>query len=140
MARPVVLVVDDSEIACESVKHTLERAAFDVVALTSPFGFIKTIRESQPVLILVDVGLGILNGSWAGVPATTDSSMLMHSSPRRLTLPVNAARRSWPRIFVTTIVSSSPTATLSTANDISRHPAMKPRPGGPPSRAFVTPT
>jgi two-component system C4-dicarboxylate transport response regulator DctD len=62
-ARPVVLVVDDSEIACESVKHTLERAAFDVVALTSPFGFIKSIRDSQPVLILVDVGLGILNGA-----------------------------------------------------------------------------
>jgi two-component system, NtrC family, C4-dicarboxylate transport response regulator DctD len=61
-ARPVVLVVDDSEIACESVKHTLEKAAFDVVGLTSPFGFIKAIRESQPVLILVDVGLGILNG------------------------------------------------------------------------------
>jgi DNA-binding response OmpR family regulator len=62
MARPVVLVVDDSEIACESVKHTLAPASFDVVALTSPFGFIKAIRESQPVLILVDVGLGILNG------------------------------------------------------------------------------
>jgi DNA-binding NarL/FixJ family response regulator len=61
-ARPVVLVVDDSEIVCESVKHTLARAAIDVVALTSPFGFIKTIRESQPALILVDVGLGALNG------------------------------------------------------------------------------
>jgi DNA-binding response OmpR family regulator len=60
--RPVVLVVDDSEIACESVKHTLSTAAFDVVALTSPFGFIKAIRESQPALILVDVGLGALNG------------------------------------------------------------------------------
>jgi DNA-binding response OmpR family regulator len=60
--RPVVLVVDDSEIACESVKHTLEKAAFEVVALTSPFGFIKAIRESQPALILVDVGLGALNG------------------------------------------------------------------------------
>jgi DNA-binding response OmpR family regulator len=61
--RPVVLVVDDSEVACESVKHTLAQASFDVVALTSPFGFIKTIRESQPALILVDVGLGILNGA-----------------------------------------------------------------------------
>jgi DNA-binding response OmpR family regulator len=60
--RPVVLVVDDSEVACESVKHTLSNADFDVVALTSPFGFIKAIRESQPALILVDVGLGVLNG------------------------------------------------------------------------------
>jgi DNA-binding response OmpR family regulator len=62
-ARPVVLIVDDSEIACESVKHTLSKADFDVVALTSPFGFIKAIRESQPALILVDVGLGVLNGA-----------------------------------------------------------------------------
>ena len=58
-----VLVVDDSELACESVKHTLERAGITVVTLTSPFGFIKTIREHQPALLLIDVGLGILNGS-----------------------------------------------------------------------------
>jgi DNA-binding response OmpR family regulator len=57
-----VLVVDDSEVACESAKHTLGQAGFDVIALNSPFGFIKAIRESSPVLILVDVGLGILNG------------------------------------------------------------------------------
>jgi len=60
---PTVLVVDDSEIACESAKHTLEPSGIAVVALNSPFGFIKAIREHQPALILIDVGLGILNGS-----------------------------------------------------------------------------
>jgi DNA-binding NarL/FixJ family response regulator len=60
--RGTVLVVDDSEIACESAKHTLGEAGFEVVTLTSPFGFIKAIRESRPAVILVDVGLGILNG------------------------------------------------------------------------------
>jgi DNA-binding response OmpR family regulator len=57
-----VLVVDDSEVACESAKHTLGQAGFEVLALNSPFGFIKAIREHNPRLILVDVGLGILNG------------------------------------------------------------------------------
>jgi DNA-binding response OmpR family regulator len=60
---PTVLVVDDSELACESVKHTLGQSGIVVVALTSPFGFIKTIREHRPALILIDVGLGILNGA-----------------------------------------------------------------------------
>ena len=62
-AGPTVLVVDDSEIACESAKHTLGQSGIVVIALNSPFGFIKTIREHQPSLILIDVGLGILNGS-----------------------------------------------------------------------------
>ena len=62
-ATRTVLIVDDSELACESVKHTLGQAAIAVVALNSPFGFIKAIREHQPALLLIDVGLGILNGS-----------------------------------------------------------------------------
>ncbi|HEX5099216.1 MAG TPA: response regulator [Polyangiaceae bacterium] len=58
-----VLVVDDSELACETVKHTLGEAGLNVIALNSPFGFIKAIRESGPAVILVDVSLGILNGA-----------------------------------------------------------------------------
>lgn len=58
-----VLVVDDSELACEAVRHALGEAQFDVVTLSSPFGFIKAVRESRPSLILVDVGLGSVNGT-----------------------------------------------------------------------------
>lgn len=61
--RSTVLVVDDSELACESARVTLSQAGLDVVTLTSPFGFIKAIREHSPAVILVDVGLGILNGA-----------------------------------------------------------------------------
>jgi two-component system, OmpR family, response regulator MtrA len=61
-ARAAVLLVDDSEVVCESVKHTLAEVALEVVALTGPFGFIKAVRETCPQLILIDVGLGILNG------------------------------------------------------------------------------
>lgn len=60
---PLVLVVDDSEIAREAVKDTLEAAGFRVVTLESAFGFIRTIREQEPALILLDVGLASMNGT-----------------------------------------------------------------------------
>ncbi len=63
MGAPTVLVVDDSELACESARHVLGQAGLAVVTLNSPFGFIKTIREQRPAVILIDVGLGILNGA-----------------------------------------------------------------------------
>jgi CheY-like chemotaxis protein len=58
-----VLLVDDSEIACEVVKHTLGTIGLSVVVLNSPFGFIQAIRDCSPALILVDVGLGTMNGT-----------------------------------------------------------------------------
>lgn len=60
---PVVLLVDDSELTCESVKVTLEDAGIIVHTLTGPFGFIKLLRDSKPSVILIDVGLGTMNGS-----------------------------------------------------------------------------
>jgi len=62
-APPTVLVVDDSEIACEAVRHTLAAVGVSVVALNSPFGFIRATREARPSLILLDVGLGTVNGT-----------------------------------------------------------------------------
>jgi DNA-binding response OmpR family regulator len=61
--EPLVLVVDDSEIAREAVKDTLEAAGFRVATLESAFGFIRTIREQEPALILLDVGLASMNGT-----------------------------------------------------------------------------
>jgi DNA-binding NarL/FixJ family response regulator len=55
--------VDDSELTCESVKVTLGDAGMVVHTLTGPFGFIKLIRDSKPSVILIDVGLGTMNGS-----------------------------------------------------------------------------
>jgi DNA-binding response OmpR family regulator len=62
-SKPLVLVVDDSEIAREAVRDTLECTGFRVVTLESAFGFIRTIREQSPALILVDVGLASMNGT-----------------------------------------------------------------------------
>jgi DNA-binding NarL/FixJ family response regulator len=58
-----VLLVDDSELACESVKHALGTVGWTVVTLNSPFGFIRAVREVRPALILLDVGLGSVNGT-----------------------------------------------------------------------------
>jgi DNA-binding NarL/FixJ family response regulator len=60
---PVILVVDDSELARAVVEETLERAGFRVIGLESAFGFIKTVRERSPALILLDVGLASMNGT-----------------------------------------------------------------------------
>lgn len=60
---PLVMVVDDSEIAREAVKDTLESSGFRVVTLESAFGFIRTVREQEPVVILLDVGLASMNGT-----------------------------------------------------------------------------
>ena len=58
-----VMVVDDSEVACEAIRHALTSAGAEVVVLTSPFGFIRAVRESNPQVILLDVGLGSLSGT-----------------------------------------------------------------------------
>ena len=60
---PLVLVVDDSEIAREAVRDTLESSGLRVVTLESAFGFIRTLREQEPALILLDVGLASMNGT-----------------------------------------------------------------------------
>jgi DNA-binding NarL/FixJ family response regulator len=60
---PLVLVVDDSEIARIMVQETLEAAGFRVLGLESAFGFIKLLREQAPSLIMLDVGLASMNGT-----------------------------------------------------------------------------
>jgi DNA-binding response OmpR family regulator len=79
-----VLVVDDSELACEAAKHTLGGMGMSVITLNSPFGFVKAIREHRPAVILIDVGLGILNGAklvqLGRKSADRDCAILLYSS------------------------------------------------------------
>lgn len=78
-----VLLVDDSELTCESVRVTLEEAGFNVVTLNGPFGFIKAVRDSSPKVILIDVGLGTMNGkklvSLGRGHAPTSTKILLYS-------------------------------------------------------------
>lgn len=61
--QPRVLIVDDSELVCESLKPVLEAAGFSAVAIRGPYGFIKAVREANPAIILIDIGLGTLDGT-----------------------------------------------------------------------------
>lgn len=87
---PLVLVVDDSEIAREAVKDTLESSGLRVVTLESAFGFIRTIREQEPALILLDVGLASMNGTKLvqlgrqHAPRTTSIVLYSGRSPEEL--------------------------------------------------------
>jgi DNA-binding NtrC family response regulator len=60
--RPKILIVDDSEIVCDSVCTMLEPRGYDVVPLTSLFAFTKTLLAERPDLVLVDVSMPALSG------------------------------------------------------------------------------
>jgi DNA-binding response OmpR family regulator len=62
-ARHKVLVVDDSDLCCEFVRMVLEEFGYAVVTMTTHFGFVKTMRDEKPDLILVDVTMPILSGT-----------------------------------------------------------------------------
>ena len=61
-AKPKVLVVDDSEIALEMARIRLEEAGFEVVTLSSPFGFSAELRAQTPDIVLLDVSMPALQG------------------------------------------------------------------------------
>lgn len=44
------------------MKDTLGETGIDVIAIDSPFGFVKAIRDHRPDLVLIDVALGIFDG------------------------------------------------------------------------------
>jgi CheY-like chemotaxis protein len=60
--RPKILVVDDSEIVCDSVTNMLEPRGFEVISLTSLFAFASTLSAEKPDLVLVDVSMPALDG------------------------------------------------------------------------------
>ncbi len=57
-----ILVVDDSDIACEFVRSVLEEAGYVIMTLSSHFGFVKMLREEKPDLVLIDVTMPVLSG------------------------------------------------------------------------------
>lgn len=61
-ARRKILVVDDSEIVCDSVTNMLEPRGYDVISLTSLLAFASTLVAEKPDLVLVDVSMPALDG------------------------------------------------------------------------------
>jgi DNA-binding response OmpR family regulator len=58
-----VLLVDDSEICCDYVRLVLEGFGYAVITMNSHFGFVKTLRDDKPDLVLVDVTMPIMSGT-----------------------------------------------------------------------------
>jgi DNA-binding NtrC family response regulator len=82
--KPRILVVDDSEFCLESVRISLEEAGYEVITLSSPFGFAAAIMETQPELVLVDVTMPGLSGDKLVEIATkndvrANSVIILHS-------------------------------------------------------------
>jgi DNA-binding response OmpR family regulator len=57
-----ILVVDDSDIACDFVRSVLEEAGYVILTLNSHFGFVKMLRDEKPDLVLIDVTMPVLSG------------------------------------------------------------------------------
>jgi two-component system OmpR family response regulator len=60
--RRTVLVVDDSAICRETVRHVLEGGGYRVVELATPFGFSHALNRERPDLVLVDVDMPAISG------------------------------------------------------------------------------
>lgn len=60
MAR--VLIVDDSPLVTNMVESYLFQKGYEVTALNTPFGVSNKIREFEPHVILMDLGLPGLSG------------------------------------------------------------------------------
>jgi len=58
-----ILVVDDSELCCDFVRLVLGEFGYAVVTMSSHFGFVKTLRDEKPDLVLVDVTMPIMSGT-----------------------------------------------------------------------------
>jgi DNA-binding response OmpR family regulator len=57
-----IVVVDDSEICRDLVKHTLESEGYQVMCLDTPFGLSRMVNRERPDLVLVDVSMPGLQG------------------------------------------------------------------------------
>jgi CheY-like chemotaxis protein len=57
-----IVLVDDSELTRELVKHALESQGYQVTCLDSPFGLSRAVNRERPDLVLIDVSMPGLQG------------------------------------------------------------------------------
>jgi len=57
-----ILIVDDSMFVTNMVTKILEGHGYKVMAMQSPFGIIKAVREFRPGLVLMDYNIPGLKG------------------------------------------------------------------------------
>lgn len=57
-----IVLLDDSELIRELVRETLEERGYQVVDVSTPFGFSNLLRRENPDLALLDVTMPTLRG------------------------------------------------------------------------------
>lgn len=57
-----VLIVDDSHIDTEIIKHQVESAGYTVAAIHAPLNAIQRAKEEKPDIILLDIMMDTANG------------------------------------------------------------------------------
>jgi serine/threonine protein kinase len=60
--RRKILVVDDSDVALEAARISLEESGFDVVTLENPLVLVTKVRAESPDLVLLDISMPALAG------------------------------------------------------------------------------
>jgi two-component system response regulator PrrA len=60
--KPILVVIDDSEIVLGSIKLGLEPLGWSVVPFLPKLGVSARVKDAQPDLILVDVNMPMLSG------------------------------------------------------------------------------
>lgn len=62
MKPPKIMVVDDSEMACEVLRELLDAEGVDVVTHAGPFGTGAVILREKPDLVLLDIEMPGIHG------------------------------------------------------------------------------
>ncbi|HET8569124.1 MAG TPA: response regulator [Candidatus Limnocylindria bacterium] len=65
-ARPRVLVIDDDDALCETVRQVLGDAGYAVATVPHGAAALELIRQHQPAVILLDLRMPIMDG-WSFV-------------------------------------------------------------------------
>jgi len=60
--KPCILVVDDDELVCLTVRKWLEHAGYEVITASDGESGLKAARRYEPDLILLDITMPRLNG------------------------------------------------------------------------------
>jgi two-component system NtrC family sensor kinase len=61
--KPVVLVIDDSDIDRQAISDLLSRAGFDVHGLPTPIGATRIARQLHVKVVIIDQNLPAMDGS-----------------------------------------------------------------------------
>ena len=62
MNKPLIMVVDDSEVILSATKNYLEAAGFEVITRSMSFGTTAAIIRMKPVCVLLDINMPGLTG------------------------------------------------------------------------------